>query len=63
MEAMTHAPPKIWSGSNISPTKIYAKTAADIGSRVAVMLARVDLMWLMPTKYRPNGRIVPKMTM
>ncbi len=60
MEAITSSPPSICSGANVSLKKIAAMTPALIGSRVAVILACVARMRLMPSKYSPNGKIVPQ---
>jgi hypothetical protein len=49
MDAITSTAPKICQGSIISPRNAKAMIPAMTGSRVAVMLARVERMILMPS--------------
>jgi len=52
-------PPIICRGNSLSPRKMNARIPAKIGSKVAVMLARVERIWFIPEKKRPKGRMVP----
>ena len=59
METITRTPPSICNGPMVSFKKIKDKAPAVIGSRVAVILAWVERIRLIPSKYNPNGTIVP----
>ncbi len=62
MALITDAPPTICRVSKVSPRIINEKKPAHMGSKVAIILARVERMWLIPIRYSPNGRMVPNTT-